>query len=202
MRTSMVPLFPGPEALAPRRQTPDNYYVWDSPQFSDAEIARILQLADAQPLQTSVVGDRVDRSYRSSEIAWLPDTEETRWIYDRLASLALVANRECWQLDVVGFGEKLQVARYSSSTGGYYDWHMDTGEASAHRKISVSVQLSDPQDYEGGELQLQTGRHARVTTKTKGSVVMFPSYLLHRVTPVTAGCRRSMVIWISGPPLR
>lgn len=188
-------------------RVPDNYYVWDTPQFSDAEIESIINMANAQPLETSVVGNRmdnfkVDSSYRSSNISWLAHGADTEWIYKRISSLVLVANSECWQMDIAGFGENLQVAQYNSSTGGYFDWHMDTGESLSHRKISVTVQLSNENEYEGGELQLKTSRRNRAVSKAKGSVIMFPSYILHRVSPVTKGVRRSMVVWISGPPFR
>jgi PKHD-type hydroxylase len=79
---------------------------------------------------------------------------------------------------------------------------MDIGHGSGSlRKISVVIQLSDPTEYEGGELQVMNGEEPyRVCNKEKGSLIMFPSFLLHRVTPVTKGCRRSLVLWISGPP--
>jgi PKHD-type hydroxylase len=70
------------------------------------------------------------------------------------------------------------------------------------RKISLVVQMSDPEDYEGGSLELNTGGPIVEPTKTKGSVIIFPSYLLHRVTPVTSGLRKSLVLWAGGSSLK
>ena len=68
----------------------------------------------------------------------------------------------------------------------------------SHRKVSVIVQLSDTSEYKGGELQINTGGQIKTIPKVKGSVVIFPSYLLHRVTPVTTGLRKSLVLWAGG----
>ena len=73
-------------------------------------------------------------------------------------------------------------------------------DETSSRKISIVVQLSDPLEYEGGELQISDGGTNRVCEKTKGTIIIFPSYLLHRVTPVTKGTRRSLVLWVTGPP--
>jgi PKHD-type hydroxylase len=72
------------------------------------------------------------------------------------------------------------------------------GPRKARRKLSLVCQLSDPSEYEGGELQINTGE-IFTPEKQKGTVILFPSYLLHRVTPVTKGTRRSLVLWIEGP---
>ena len=100
------------------------------------------------------------------------------------------------------FDENIQFTEYDSAYDGYYDWHIDTGgkELSSNRKLSMSVQLSDPSEYEGGELQVV--KETNVLKKNRGSAFIFPSYLLHRVTPVTKGTRYSLVCWISGHPFR
>ena len=86
-----------------------------------------------------------------------------------------------------------------SEDEGYYDWHVDMGPGKANRKLSLVCQLSDPSEYEGGELQIHTGQ-IHTVEKKKGLVVIFPSYLLHCVTPVTSGKRQTLVLWIEGPP--
>ena len=72
----------------------------------------------------------------------------------------------------------------------------------SRRKISITVQLSDPSEYEGGDLQIKINAGQSDTPKGLGNVVIFPSYLLHRVTPVTKGLRRSLVLWITGPAFK
>ena len=76
------------------------------------------------------------------------------------------------------------------------------GKNSNWRKISISVQLDDENDYMGGDLQFYTKQTLTNAPRKKGTVIMFPSYLLHRVTPVVKGVRHSLVTWISGPPFR
>ena len=91
----------------------------------------------------------------------------------------------------------------NEADGGHYDWHMDTGpDQFSRRKISITVQLSDPSEYEGGDLQLKINSGHQNTPKGFGTVVIFPSYLLHRVTPVTGGLRKSLVLWITGPAFK
>ena len=72
----------------------------------------------------------------------------------------------------------------------------------AFRKISLSVQLTDPGEYEGGQLQLYTKKNVQTLPKTKGSAIFFPSFLLHQVTPVTKGKRMSLVAWVTGPQFK
>lgn len=93
----------------------------------------------------------------------------------------------------------MQLGRYASS--GLYDWHMDH-DGFPHRKISNSVQLSNENDYEDGSLEFMDGPHIRQALRTQGTAVAFPSYFLHRVTPVTQGVRHSLVVWIGGAPYK
>jgi len=97
--------------------------------------------------------------------------------------------------------EPMQVARYTNS--GFYGWHADTGRgSSSFRKLSLSVQLSGQEDYEGGDLEFQGVAKGCNPLKEIGSAIIFPSFLHHHVTPVTKGTRWSMVAWIVGPPFR
>lgn len=73
------------------------------------------------------------------------------------------------------------------------------GPGKANRKLSLVCQLSDPSEYEGGEFQINPGGSILVPERTKGTVIIFPSYLVHRVAPVTKGTRRSLVLWVEGP---
>jgi PKHD-type hydroxylase len=106
-------------------------------------------------------------------------------------------NQEFYKFQITEISEEIQYTVYNSDDEGYYDWHLDM-TLNKRRKLSLICQLSDPSEYEGGELQIHTGN---ITTleKEKGTVFLFPSYILHRVTPVTKGTRRSIVLWIEGP---
>jgi PKHD-type hydroxylase len=84
-------------------------------------------------------------------------------------------------------------------TPGHYDWHVDTGNGGpVHRKISFTAQLSDPADYKGCELVINNHAVEVVGTKERGSIHLFPSYMPHKVNPITNGVRYALVIWING----
>ncbi len=186
--------------LASSLQDPGNYYVFKQG-FTDDEIRTIARLAESMPGKTADVGV-VDETYRRSHIKWLPRSAETEFVYSKLARYVKEANARCWQFDLVGFGEDIQFGLYDEDDRGHYDWHLDCGSQTNWRKLSVSVQLSDPSDYDGGALEFFTSRAIRRAPAEKGTCIVFPSYFLHRVTPVTRGKRLSLVVWISGPPFR
>ena len=107
-----------------------------------------------------------------------------------------------WHFDIVGLLEGVQYSIYYDN-GGHYGWHIDMGSGFAEkRKISGVIQLSNPEEYEGGELQLQMPLGEITAPKDKGSLSLFPSYIRHRVTPVSKGVRKSLVVWASGPAFR
>jgi PKHD-type hydroxylase len=140
-------------------------------------------------------------NYRRSKVRWLGPGASTQWVYDRIWKLAQVANDEMWGFELKGAGENIQLGEYTQD--GHYDWHMDCrGGFSVRRKLTVVVQLSDKDDYTGGDLEVMTSRKPRQVPREAGTIILFPSYILHRVTPITGGVRRSMVCWLTGPPLR
>ena len=124
-----------------------------------------------------------------------------------LGSLARVyidtANQSAgWNFDLLT-QEQTQIGRYKSSDEGHYDWHMDSQPPidGRQRKLSISILLSDPSEFEGGELQFKGMEDGKILTK-QGSIVVFPSFIEHKVTPVTKGVRYSAVTWASGPSFR
>jgi PKHD-type hydroxylase len=151
------------------------------------------QLRDAQ-----IGGGDVDKVKRSAQIYWLPKTDEFLEIYKTFQDLVGKCNSEFYKFNITEITEQIQYTVYNSSEQGHYDWHIDMGPDKAKRKLSLVCQLSDPSEYEGGELQINAG-NIMIPEKDKGTIIIFPSYLLHRVTPVTKGTRRSLVLWIEGP---
>jgi PKHD-type hydroxylase len=99
--------------------------------------------------------------------------------------------------------EPTQLGRYKSSDEGHYDWHVDISpeKNGTQRKLSVGILLSDPSEFEGGEFQIKGMEDEKILTK-QGSIVVFPSFIEHRVTPVTKGVRYSAVTWFRGPSFR
>lgn len=139
---------------------------------------------------------------RKSIVRWLPQTEEFEWVYERLMAMINEANQTLWGFDLYSIPDSIQHTIYPAN-GGHYDWHMDIGpnELSV-RKVSLTIQMSDDDEYKGGELQLLRGSNPENAPRGKGCVVIFPSYLLHRVTPVETGTRKSMVLWVGGEHYR
>tara|TARA_R100000951_G_scaffold115978_2_gene125980 strand:- start:4403 stop:4996 length:594 start_codon:yes stop_codon:yes gene_type:complete len=153
--------------------------------------------------KATTLGTQSD-SIRISRVRWLDQNQEWEWLYSKLADMIIEANEALWNFNLVTIPEKIQFTEYHANEKGHYNWHQDVGTGiSSCRKVSVTVQLSSPDQYEGGELQItQGGPHelAYTAPKKAGSVTIFPSYMMHRVTPVTKGIRKSFVLWVGGTP--
>ena len=182
-----------------------NYY-WFEEGFTPEELLKIETQVAELPFQVAVTeqggqeeGKNLDS--RSSSIKWIPFSENTKWIYDKIGTMAYEANKEMYNFDLNFMPEQIQYTEYYGTDKGHYDWHMDIGSQGfmPFRKLSVTVQLSGPDEYEGGDLQFWTGGQQPINgPRGKGNVVIFPSFLLHRVTPVYEGTRKSFVLWLGG----
>lgn len=173
--------------------------------FDDSEIELIKKLAQDLPSSAGTVGkSTVDEQMRKSTVKWF-DRHDPRYnfMYVKICQAVINANKKKYHVNLSGMTEAIQFTVYNTSNGpNFYHFHSDMGKVSAHRKLSISIQLSDEKDYEGGELQFQIVREPFSVTKKKGTAIIFPSFLQHRVLPVTKGERLSLVCWISGPPYR
>ncbi len=179
-------------AILPDALTPDQ---------CDALLALVQahQLTDA-----SLVGGTTAHQIRCAEIAWLDDLPQAAWVLERMIAIVAQANRESFGFDLSDFGESPQVARYGAERAAHFDWHSDIGAGhwSAKRKLTIVVQLSDPDDYDGGTLETQPGSSIASAPRSRGTAIVFPSFVLHRVSPVTAGTRWSLTLWSHGPAFR
>jgi PKHD-type hydroxylase len=153
---------------------------------------------------------------RNSNIVWMND----RWIYDEILPYVQKANNSAgWNYEF-DWSESCQFTKYSK--GQYYDWHCDSWNVpydnpknlNFHgkiRKLSVTCSLSDPKDYKGGELEFNFN-NPEISKKNnirkckeilpRGSIVVFPSFVWHRICPVIKGTRFSLVIWNIGHPFK
>jgi len=137
---------------------------------------------------------------RITETAWLQKDAETQWLWAKLGEIVRQLNERVFQFALTGFAEPFQYTVYRAERGSHYQWHADHGAKTATpRKLSISVQLSDGGAYEGCDLQTRIGKEAIPTPRDRGTVIAFPSYVLHRVTPITAGTRKALVAWAVGP---
>lgn len=176
-----------------------NYYTFGKI-FSDEELVWISNLQNLYPLVgATVIGSESETNpIRKSSIKWIHHDEYSAWLYDKMVDLAMKANNELWDFNLHSVLDSIQYTEYYND-GGHYDWHVDVGPGSInHRKISITVQLSDPEEYEGGDFELWTGGDFKTLPKSKGDVILFPSFLMHRITPITKGTRKSLVLWIGG----
>nr|WP_246387555.1 2OG-Fe(II) oxygenase [Chiayiivirga flava] len=168
--------------------------------FSVEECERIVAIARAHPGSQGTVDARADAAdpIRRSTVRFLNPEPASEWIFARLDQ-AVTRLNAAYAFELQAFAEGVQIASYTD--GGHYGWHADLGPgAFSRRKLSLSVQLSPDADYDGGDLEFLVSRDS--AARSQGALIAFPSFLVHRVTPVTRGERWSMVSWIAGPPFR
>lgn len=166
--------------------------------FTAEECRRVLAISEKIPkVAASVDNIAKATSARNTEVRFLLPDDSNIWIFRKLYD-AIQRLNESYRFNVSGF-EGLQVATYH--VGDFYDWHIDIGgDRLSTRKLSLSLQLSDSGDYDGGELEFMN--IGSKPSREIGTLIAFPSFLMHRVTPVTRGVRKSLVAWIRGEPFR
>jgi PKHD-type hydroxylase len=166
--------------------------------FSPEECRKVIGLGEGLPRTDGRAELRPD-AYRVSHIAWIDPRAENHWLFHKLAMLFVEANRH-YGFDLTGFVDPLQYTVYG--TEQHFEWHMDIGtDSTSARKLSMTLQLSGPQDYAGGTLEFISASLPD-EARQLGSATFFPSYLAHRVTPVQSGVRRSLVAWGCGPAFK
>lgn len=179
-----------------------NTFIMYRDAFSAEECAFIRTVCErfAQQEATVSTENKIDEVIRKNKLRWVPYLTADRditWLYRKLAHFGARAN-DTYRFDLLGMLESLQFTEYIE-TGNHYAFHMDFGNGSmSRRKLSMVLQLSDPAEYEGGELQLLDGNTPQTVEKGLGHIVLFPSFTLHRVTPLQSGHRITLVSWING----
>jgi PKHD-type hydroxylase len=179
--------------------------------LSPDEIKKVNELIKDIPYKEATVlnnNDSSDKnilmdSVRKSNIKWLPISEEWDWLYHIIRDRINVINKSTWDFNLHSIMEFIQYTEYTGKDKGFYDWHIDIGNDTItnRRKLSITIQLSDSDEYKGGELMVFDGKpidSAGMAPKKIGTAAIFPSYLLHRVNPVTEGTRKSLVLWMGG----
>jgi len=166
--------------------------------LTDAEMDGLIAEHASRVAEGKLALGSTNAQIRRSQIVMLGTEQKYDWLYDRIWSAAQECNRLFFCVDVAGVEANIQLARYDSTDLGFYNWHTDFAGIRPLRKLSISIQLSRPEDYEGGDLELQYGTEPQKLDKTRGAFIVFPSFMLHRVLPVTRGTRWSLVAWILG----
>lgn len=184
-----------------------NYY-WYKHGFSKQELEKVYKGVAQLPFNSATVfgneNPEIIKKIRSSSVKWIPKNDEWLWLYEKLMDMATTANDEIWKFNLISAPELIQYTEYYDSAEGHYDWHQDIGPGiGSQRKVSLTVQLSESDEYEGGNLEMWSGGdNVAVAERGAGVVFIFPSYMMHRVTKVTKGTRRSFVLWVGGDHYR
>ena len=170
-----------------------------------AECDDLVSLCQSAPMKDAgLVRATTAHQIRRAELSWLDDLPQAAWVMDRMIRVVGQANREAFHFDLTEFAESPQVARYGAEREAHFDWHSDIGAGAlaAKRKLTIVVQLSPPDSYENGTLELRPDANIHHAPRDRGTAIIFPSFVLHRVTPVTLGTRWSLTLWSHGPAFR
>lgn len=181
--------------------------------LSPVECRELIRMGNEDlDMKPAMIGEgnhgRVDANYRCVDAAPIPISKAMMWLYERVTNRVQLANDHYFGFDLTGLSEEFQLLRYtapqtSDAIAGHYDWHQDFGAgAMSTRKLSVVINLSDPEAYDGCDLHLMTHIEERMPYKAQGEGVMFPTWTPHRVTDITRGVRYAMVAWVHGPRFR
>jgi len=190
------------------------FYVFQKAAFPAEFCDRVVKEGELLPHEADAMigpaGENSNPEKRKTELAFVPQQAMYRWVYENVQACVNAANAQFWNFRLSTV-EPLQYGIYRP--GQFYTWHADQHprpyedgpDKGLTRKLTISVQLSDGDDYEGGEFELRQpcddNSVERIEgIRARGSVIIFPSFVMHRVTPVTSGERRSLVGWVLGPP--
>lgn len=183
--------------------------------FSDEELQQIEFLSKLKPLRKATTvaqrnGQIVDDNpIRISSNSFHGYTDENSWFFEKLNAAIESINNSVYGFDLYGYKD-YQYTEYYGDEKGKYGVHMDLimteakpAELLDTRKLSLSLLLSDQEkDFTGGDFLIYEGGSPTKINAPKGSMIFFPSFMLHEVTPVLSGVRKSIVVWVEGPKFR
>ena len=191
------------------------YRVFES-HFSAEFCDRVIEIGEALDPMAATVAYDPDENLRDSIVSWISDTPESSRIHKQLTDFVFETNRLCWGWELKQV-ESVQFTKYG--VGQHYTWHADQRrrvyDAQSRwpgmvRKVSIAIALDDGDEYSGGDFCIENLNappdaperrvHVLSDARKRGSAVVFPSFLYHRVNPVETGMRRSLVAWFLGPP--
>jgi PKHD-type hydroxylase len=190
-------------------------FVWWDNAFADEELASLIEFCEADGLdRAQIMGTDPDKiaeieKIRRCDIKFFGRNEQTSWFFERMNKLIASLNDQFYGFELNGY-DSFQYTSYNAEESGTYHWHTDTcfgldglpQGMIEPRKLSLTLLLND--DFEGGEFMINLGNeaHAIQVEIPKGRAILFPSFIIHSVKPVTKGFRKSIVIWVTGPKFR
>lgn len=166
-------------------------------------------LVESKTVNNEINTKNNDMSQRVSSNCFIFKNDRTSWFFEKMNKAFEAVNNTFYNFDLYGYSS-FQYAEYDASNGGKYDAHMDlimTDDKPSNlmdtRKLSMSLLLSEPgKDFTGGDFFIHENGNPTKLELTKGRMVFFPSFMLHGVSTVTSGIRKSIVIWVDGPKFR
>jgi len=176
------------------------------PIFTPQQCEMVIQAGHKQKPETAQVGMNkpgggVDTKKRTTTISWIP-FEKMPEMYSQVEATMQSTNLNHFGFENMRITEPAQFTEYPK--GGFYDWHMDLDVNGAFeppvRKISMTILLSDPSTFKGGELEFMEKN--KIPDLKQGQAIFFASFIRHRVAPVKKGMRRSLVMWFGGTPFK
>ena len=176
------------------------------PIFTPQQCEMVIQAGHKQKPEVAQVGMNspnggVDTKKRTTTISWIPFKEMPE-MYSQVEATMQSTNLNYFGFENMRITEPAQFTEYPK--GGFYDWHMDLDVNGAFeppvRKISMTILLSDPSTFKGGELEFMEKN--KIPDLKQGQAIFFASFIRHRVAPVKKGIRRSLVMWFGGTPFK
>ena len=166
--------------------------------FSSEEVDKILDIEDLEQFQKGrIANNKLSTEARDSDVMWItPQTNGAEWLFPKFSHLVSLVNYDHFMSDISHF-DAFQYTKYNSK-GQHYNWHLDSGGTynNFERKISASIMLTDPDEYEGGEFAFFD--REIIIRAAAGSAIMFPSNFMypHEIMSVTKGTRYSIITWL------
>jgi PKHD-type hydroxylase len=192
----------------PLKSIQDRAWYYKSNFFNDDEIEKIMAMGLSPITSTSLekgtlVSGKDSTSVRNCMISWIKsDQQYNAWLFQKIAAALNDVNSSFFNFDMYEI-QNLQFTKYDSTSLDFYNKHIDLAYGGFNtRKLSFTIQLSDSDEYDGGDLLYHYASKPETGVREKGSIMIFPSYMLHEVTPVTRGTRYSLVGWTMGPSFK
>ncbi len=193
-------------------------WCWKKNIFTDEELDKIDELFSKKELSLASISNGVseenketfgtDTNFRRSNVSFHRPTDENYWIFQRINRAIEETNNLYYNYDLNGY-DYLQYTQYDEAYKGHYDYHIDMSfdaksDDAQPRKLSIVLMLNTPKtDFEGGDFNIKIGGDNDITIPfERGFMVLFPSFLLHKVQPVTKGIRKTLVAWVLGPKFK
>ena len=181
-----------------------NSFAYQKQFLTEEECKKIIDYGNSLRLLKGSTRGKDTAKVRKSDVAWIYPVPEMTWLFERATAVITDLNSQFFKFDLWGFCEGFQFTKYKAP-GGKYGAHIDKAMNQTTRKLSITIQLSDPKNYTGGEFKIIESSEKNpglFPPNEQGTLIAFPSFALHEVKPVTKGERYSLVAWITGPQFR